>query len=159
MFWLLFSGFSPPPLCFICLIINKLRFYKAVFSFTINDSCHNDVQSFSSCSLADGEFVVHTFITCRVFDLYGQTKEIVEEFLCISNFHRCFEFQLCSSVGVHILAGLLVELVERQIAISQLLAFVDSQSTAKSFLEVCTDSFYLLVWCHSELCVREVVFD
>jgi hypothetical protein len=33
---------------------------------------------FSAGSLTDGEFVVHTFITSWVFDLYSQAKEIVE---------------------------------------------------------------------------------
>ena len=135
--------------------------YKPIFVFLNLDNkiILINYVLFAAGSLADGEFVIHTFITSWVFDLYGQTKEIVEEFLCIANFHRCFEFQLGCCACVHILASLLVELVKRQIAISQLLAFVDCQSTAKSFLKVSTDSFYFLVWCHSELCVREVVFD
>ena len=47
--------------------------------------------------MADGEFVIHTFITCRVFDLYGQTKEIVEEFLCIA-----YTIPMTGTIGVAI---------------------------------------------------------
>ena len=50
--------------------------------------------TFTTSCLTDSQFVIYTIAALWIFDLHGQTKHLVEEFLSLSHFHRCFDLQL-----------------------------------------------------------------
>lgn len=114
---------------------------------------------FSAGGLADGELVVHAHFACRVFDLNCEAVHFFEEVLGFAHLHGGFDLELFLAGGVDLGGGLLVELVDGEVAVGQLHALVDGECATKGFLEVGTDGFYFLVGCHGKLCRIEMVFD
>ena len=115
--------------------------------------------TFTTSCLADGQFVIHALFSFRIFDLNGQTKHLVEEFLCFAYFHRSFDLQLVITLCSDIFSGLFVQRSQSHLWVCELSTFVNSESYTESFFEIRTNSFLLFVRGHRELCVRKVVFN
>lgn len=121
--------------------------------------------SFAAGGLADGEAVGYqvvgaAFVALSVggLDLYGHAELVFEHLFCIAHLGAAFDLETVG-IGFNCLGGLLVELVQGEVAISDLYAFVEDQVQSEGFLEIGRDGFQFLVWRYCEFCLVQAVFN
>ena len=112
---------------------------------------------FSASGLTDGDFIRNELAVLLDLDCYSEMS--IEKLFCISYLHAALDLETVNSPGIDCLCGLVIELLESKVAVSNLLTFVEHEFHAKSLFEISRKRFQFLLRRHGKLRLGEIVLD